>query len=109
MTLPEVASQKRAASRLTVDLPEPDEPTSAVTSPSFAVKLTSARTFSPARPSSPAPYPNATWSNTTSWPEGSNFSLPCTTGSSMMERMRLADDSAANSSETSMRAWSNGA
>jgi len=45
--VPELASQKRAASLEHVDLPEPDGPTSAVTSPSFAVKDTSSKTCSP--------------------------------------------------------------
>ena len=47
LTRPELASQSLAARRAQVDLPEPEGPTSAVTSPSRAVKDTSSRTFSP--------------------------------------------------------------
>ena len=45
--LPRPASQKRAARRETVVLPPPEGPTSAVTCPCLAVKLTSFRTCSP--------------------------------------------------------------
>ena len=44
---PAFTFQKRAASFAAVDLPDPEGPTSAVTSPSRAVKLTSVSTGSP--------------------------------------------------------------
>ena len=47
VTAPSPTSQKRAASLAAVDLPEPDGPTRAVTSPSRAVKLTELSTGPP--------------------------------------------------------------
>ena len=43
--VPSEISHRRAASRAQVLLPEPEGPTRAVTSPSFAVKLTPSSTF----------------------------------------------------------------
>ena len=44
VTAPPATSQKRGMSRVTVVLPEPDAPTSAVTVPGVRVRFTSART-----------------------------------------------------------------
>ena len=50
VTRPELASQSLQLRRAQVDLPDPLGPTSAVTSPSRAVKLTSSSTCSPPSP-----------------------------------------------------------
>lgn len=59
MIFPEDASQNLAASLETVVFPPPDGPTSAVTSPCFAVNETSSRIVSLVS------YANFTWSNLT--------------------------------------------
>ena len=58
---PELWSQRRAARRAQVDLPLPDGPTNAVTSPSFAVNDTPSSVASPSDS-----YEKPTLSNTTS-------------------------------------------
>ena len=90
-------------------MPLPLGPTNAVTWPSFAVKLTSVSTASPARPSVPAPYENATWLNVTLWFAGENSVEPAASGSRIISCMRRAEFFAENSSAISMGHWSNGA
>ena len=72
--LPEVTSQKRAAKRDTVVFPPPEGPTSAVTSPCFAVKVTSLRTVSPEL------YENWTCSKEISYPLLESNVSPCCIG-----------------------------
>ena len=72
--LPDRMSQNLAASFAAVDLPSPDGPTRAVTSPCLAVNDTSLRT------SVPPSYENATWSNSMSYPSGLKSVEPPWTG-----------------------------
>ena len=95
-------SQSLAASLAHVLLPDPEGPTRAVTSPSFAVKLTLVRT-------SFESYAKETLSNTMSWPSGWNVSLPPAVAVSLISIMRSADTWEMNISAISVRLWSNGA
>ena len=82
---------------MSVDLPDPDGPTSAVTSPSRAVNDTSLSTCSP------SPYENDTSSNTTSWPRGAKSVEPSMGFSAASSCVRLMDSRMLSSSPMDCR------